>query len=87
MDFRAFYFALDADKRKDFADRAGSTVGYLTLVAYRKKQIELGLADVLVKLADGAVTLRELPLTDRALLQDLIRSGKKAPKSEPAKAA
>lgn len=82
MSFRTYFLALDADQRKAYAERAGSSVGYLTQVAYGNKQVELGFADVLVAVADGALGLPDLPLTDRAATQHAIRSG-----TETAKAA
>lgn len=72
MRFKDYFFGLPVAERESFAQRAGTTRGYLNQVAYGNKQIELGLADVLVALADG-VTLDELPLTDNARRQRAIR--------------
>ena len=75
MSFRTYFFGLDAAQRLAYADRAKSTVGYLTQVAYGNKKVELGFADVLVAVSDGALSLVDLPLTDRAAEQDGIRTG------------
>lgn len=61
-------------ERQAFADKVNTTVGFLNQLAYGHKKLELGFADVLVHVADGALTLDELPLTDRALEQHRIRS-------------
>lgn len=88
MSFRTYFLALDAETRKAYADSAGSTVGYLTQVAYGNKQLELGFADVLVAVAGGKLELDDLPLTERAQAQRAIRTNPPpAPKAEPAKAA
>lgn len=73
MSFRNYFCDMDASARGRFAERAGSTVGYLLQVAYGNKRVELGFADVLVAVADGKLTLGDLPLTDRALEQDRRR--------------
>jgi hypothetical protein len=83
MSFRTFFLGLDSDQRSAYAARADSTVGYLTQVAYGNKQVDLGFADVLVRVSDGALALGDLPLTDRARQQHAIRS---APTTEPAAA-
>ncbi len=75
MRFRAFFREMPPLDRAEFAARAGSTVGYLDQVAYGNKQIELGLADVLVALSGGELTLDDVPLTDRAKRQRAVRSG------------
>jgi hypothetical protein len=76
MDFKAFFFGLPVAEREAFAQRAHTSRGLLNQVAYRNKQIELGFADVLVTLAGGAVTLDDLPLTENAQRQRLIRDGR-----------
>lgn len=73
MTFRSYFTGLDADARADYAKSVGSTVGYLLQVAYENKRVELGLADVMVAVANGAITLADLPLTDRAIDQDRRR--------------
>ena len=75
MSFRTYFLGLDAAQRLAYANRSASTVGYLTQVAYGNKSVELGLADVLVAVSDGQLTLADLPLTDRALEQNGIRTG------------
>lgn len=74
MSFRTYFLGLDAVQRASLAESARTTVGYLTQVAYGNKQIELGLADVLVAVSGEAITLDDLPLTDRASAQRQIRS-------------
>lgn len=84
MDFRTFFFDLPPADRDVFAKRAGTSRGLLTQVAYQNKRVELGLADVVVKLANGAVGLNDMPLTDNAKRQRAIREG--APEApEPAR--
>lgn len=74
MDFRTFYTSLPVAERESFAIRANTTRGYCNQVAYGAKEIELGMADVFVALADGALTHDDLPLTARARKQRAIRS-------------
>lgn len=69
MAFRDFYLPMSPSERLEFANRSGSTVGYLLQVAYCNKRVELGFADVLVAVAGGRLTLADLPLTDRAIQQ------------------
>lgn len=75
MDFHAFYFGMPVAERETFAQRANTSRGLLTQVAYRNKQIELGLGDVIVALAGGSVSLDDLPLTENAARQRAIRTG------------
>jgi hypothetical protein len=77
MSFRDFFFGLTVAERDKFAARCISTRGMLTQVAYGNKLIELGFADVLVKIGAGAFTLDHLPLTENAQRQRRIREGKK----------
>lgn len=86
MDFKAFFFDLTIAERDAFAERAHSSRGMLTQIAYRNKPIELGFADVLCALSDGKVKLDELLLTENAERQRAIREGR-APKPVEAKAA
>ena len=81
--FKTFFMGLPAADREGFAARAQTSAGYLQLVAYGKKPIELGIADVLVKLGEGAFKLEDLPLTERAQRQDAIRNGRPLPGSPP----
>lgn len=74
MSFRAFFFEMSPDARRDYAARCASTMGYLTLVAYERKRVELGLADCLVAMSGQRVALADLPLTDRAVAQHAIRT-------------
>lgn len=82
MTFKAFFFDLTVPEREDFADKAGSTRGLLTQVAYGNKRVELGFADVLVKLSRGKLTLDDVPLTENAARQRAIREGKRTPARE-----
>jgi hypothetical protein len=73
MDFKTFYRGLDQQAREDFAKRVASTPGYCNQIAWGGKQIELGLADAIVAASRQVVTLDELPLTDKAKLQNKAR--------------
>lgn len=91
MSFRTYFLGLDVAQRTAYADRVGSSVGYLTQVAYGNKKVELGFADVLIAVAVGQLTLGDLPLTDRALEQHERRNPPKSvdgaappPAAEPA---
>jgi len=77
MTFKIRYLGLPVNERESVAQQAGTTRGMLNQVAYAGKEIELGLADCLVALLDG-LTLDDLPLTERARKQRLVRSGPKA---------
>lgn len=74
MSFRTYFLGLPADDRASYADRAGSTVGYLMQIAYGNKLVDLGFADVLVAVSDGALSLEDIPLSERAVSQHGIRS-------------
>lgn len=78
MDFKTFYLALPVDERETFAQKAHTSRGFCNQVAYAGKEIELGSADVFVALSGGAMTLDELPLTERARIQRAIREGVEA---------
>lgn len=86
MSFRDYFLGLDAEQRATYAQRAGSSVGYLLQIAYGNKQVELGLADVLVATSNDALTLADLPLTERAADQHRRRTSAH-PEAEPAKVA
>lgn len=73
MDFKTFYTSKTVAERDAFDAQAGTSRGYCNQIAYAKKQIELGMADVLVALSNGQLTLDDLPLTDRAKAQRVIR--------------
>lgn len=75
--FKAFFFDMSVAERETFAERAHSSRGLLTQVAYANKRIELGFADVLIALAGGAFNLDSLPLTENAQRQRAIREGRK----------
>lgn len=70
---------LTAAERTAYAERVGSTVGYLMQLAYGNKQADLGFADALVAVSGGQLTLDALPLTKRARQQHDIRSGVQRP--------
>jgi hypothetical protein len=73
MDFKTYYLSLSQQERSEFAEKVGTTMGYCHQIAYGDKQIELGLADVIVAISSGALTLHDLPLTDRAEFQSKAR--------------
>lgn len=77
MDFKTFYQALPPDERSKFAASSGTTVGLLHQLAYTDKEIELGLADVMVAKSGGKLSLASLPLTDRAKFQHEARTPKR----------
>lgn len=77
MDFKTFYRQLGQTEREAFAQKVHTTVGYCHQIACGKR-IELGLADSIVAVSEGQVTLAELNLTDRARLQDETRRSVKA---------
>lgn len=72
-DFKAFYQSLTPEGRSDFANKTGTTLGYLQQLAYGGKRIELGLADVLVAASGGLLSLDRLNLTPRAEFQRTAR--------------
>lgn len=74
MDFKNFYFGMPPTERGEFAHAAKTSTGYLNQVAYGNKKLSLGMADVLVNLSKGILTLDELPLADRAMQQRITRS-------------
>ena len=74
MDFKTHYFRLSHEDRERFAESTGTSVGMLNQVAYGHKNIELGFADVLVAKGGGAFGLDGLPLTERAISQNSLRS-------------
>lgn len=74
MDFRTYYRQLAPDERAAFAEKVHTTPGYCHQITCGKR-IELGLADAIVAVSCGSVSLGELPLTDRAKAQDVVRKG------------
>jgi hypothetical protein len=73
MDFKTFWQAKNADDREKFATDAGTTPGYCHQIAFGNKHIELGMADAFVAVAAGVLSLDDLPLTERAQRQRVIR--------------
>lgn len=85
--FRDFYMVdLDPPQRKAYAELAKSSVGFLTQLAYCKKRVGLGFADMLVALSGHRVTLDGIQLTTDGARQRLIRESAAAsqPYVEPA---
>lgn len=74
MDFKTFFFGLPVAEREAFAQRANTSCGMLTQVAYSNKQIELGFADAICAVSGGGVGLDDLPLTENAKRQRVIRA-------------
>lgn len=70
--FRTHYLDLSVNERESLAQQAGTTRGTLNQIVYGDKKIELGLADCLVALCPG-ITLDDLPLTERAARQRVVR--------------
>lgn len=73
MDFKTYYLSLSKQERSNFSEKVGTTLGYCHQLAYGDKQIELGLADVIVAVSNGALELSDLPLTARAEFQSKAR--------------
>lgn len=72
--FKSFLMGMSTEEREQYATRAGTSTGQLNQIVYAGREIELGLADVLVALAPaGSLSLDDLPLTDRAQKQRAIR--------------
>lgn len=65
---------MTAESQAALAAAAGTSHQMLAQIARGNKQIELGFADVIVALSNGNVALSDLPLTERALAQNAIRS-------------
>ena len=74
MSFKTFYLSLVVNERADFAERSGTTVGLCHQLAYTDaKRVELGLADAMVAVSKGRLTLDDIPLTSRAQFQRSVR--------------
>lgn len=84
MDFKTHYLNLPVNERESLAQQSGTTRGTLNQLVYGGKRIELGLADCLAALCPG-VTLDDLPLTERAQQQRLVREGAPSIPTETAK--
>lgn len=74
MEFKTFFFGLSDELQASLATKAGTSHQMLAQIARGNKQIELGFADVIVAVSGGNVALSDLPLTERAMKQDAIRS-------------
>lgn len=84
MDFRTYWQTLKGAERDDFANRIGSSPAYCHQLAYGDKRLELGLADAIVAQSKGALTLDDLPLTERAAFQVKARRDGPPPAATPA---
>lgn len=80
MDFKTFYSSLSTQERADFAEKVGTTTGYCNQLVYGDKRLELGLADAMVAVSGGRLSLAELNLTDRAAFQERVRKEEAATK-------
>ncbi|MDP9895342.1 hypothetical protein J2W32_004440 [Variovorax boronicumulans] len=76
--FKIHYLGLSVAAREALAQQAGTTRGTLHQVVYGGKRIELGLADCLVALCPP-LTLDDMPLTDRAIQQRIVRARAPSP--------
>lgn len=74
MSFKDFFFGLPQPERVKYAESAATSVAMLSQIAYGNKRVELGFADVLVALSGGRLSLQQIPLTDRAMAQNAIRT-------------
>lgn len=80
MSFKTYYLSLTVVERVRFAAQVGTTVGLCHQLIYTDtKRVELGLADAMVAVSGGRLTLDDIPLTDRAQYQREVRSVQKAP--------
>ncbi|WP_322470269.1 hypothetical protein SOM08_06085 [Hydrogenophaga sp. SNF1] len=75
MDFKTFYTSKPVNERESFAQQAGTTRGHCNQIAFAGRKVDLGMADVFVALSGGALTIDDIPLTDRANAQRAIREG------------
>ena len=73
MEFKNYFFSLPRSEQEAFAQRAGTSHQMLAQIARGNKQIELGFADVIVAMSGGALTLEDIPLTERAEFQSKAR--------------
>jgi len=76
--FKKHYLGLPVAERESLAQQAGTTRGTLNQMVYGGKRIELGLADCLVALCPS-LTLDDMPLTDRAIQQRIVRASTSGP--------
>ena len=76
--FKKHYLGLPVAERDSLAQQAGTTRGTLNQMVYGGKRIELGLADCLVALCPS-LTLDDMPLTDRATQQRVVRTSAPSP--------
>jgi len=74
MEFKNYFFSLARPEQESLAQKAGTSHQMLAQIARGNKQIELGFADVIVAMAGGALTLEDLPLTERAEFQSKARA-------------
>lgn len=75
MSFKTFYLSLTPAERVVFSEQAGTTTGLCHQLAYSgAKQVELGLADAMVAVSGGRLSLDDIPLTDRARFQRSVRT-------------
>ena len=75
MSFKTYYLSLAVAERADFATQAGTTTGLCHQLAYTdSKRVELGLADAMVAVSNGRLSLDDIPLTDRAQFQREVRT-------------
>lgn len=76
MAFKTYWQGLSAEQRERFASDAGTKASYCHQIAFGDKRLELGMADALVAVSGGGLTLDDLPLSARAQRQRVIRAGK-----------
>lgn len=66
MSFKNFFLAMRVPERCAYAATCSTTYNYLKMVAYGGKTVDLGMADVLVAVAKGKISLDDIPLSDKA---------------------
>jgi hypothetical protein len=77
MNFKTYFLSMTTAQREVFAEKARSSKGYLTHLAYRRKFMSLGLADVLIRLSKSRLKHSDLPLSDKAKAQLASRGAPK----------
>lgn len=71
--FAVLFYRLAPSEREALADKLGTSVAYLRHIAYRRKQISLGLADALVAALGNGLVVEDLPLAPDARRHHEIR--------------
>lgn len=73
MSFRKFFLAMKVPERCAYAEACGTQYSLLKSLAYDMKQVDLGLADVLVAVSRGQISLDDVPLSEKAKRHRALR--------------